>query len=200
MEFQRVGRVNWALHLIGCIGLRVLGWTVEGTPPEVPKYVAIVAPHTSYWDYPIALLISWHYRIKGAWLGKHTIFHWPLLGWFFRKTGGIPVNRSRRQGLVDQAVEVFHERGQLVLALAPEGTRAKKDYWKSGFYHIALRAGAPIALGYLDYARKAGGFGPLYEPTGDLEKDLAFIQSFFDGVTPRHPELRSLVRFRGQDA
>ena len=145
----------------------------------------------------MALFISWVYRMKGAWLGKSEIFSWPFpLSSFFRKVGGIPVYRDCNQGLVEQAVQVFHERDGLVLALAPEGTRAKVDYWKAGFYHIALKAGAPIALGYLDFKRKAGGFGPLYYCTGDEEKDLAFIRAFFDTITPRHPERRSEVRFR----
>lgn len=191
-----VGRVNIILHVIGVLILKVLGWRVESAPPTVPKYVVIVAPHTSNWDYPLALFISWVYRMKGAWLGKSQIFSWPLLGWFFRKTGGIPVFRTRHNGLVEQAVKVFNERDALVLALAPEGTRAKVPYWKSGFYHIALEAGVPIALGYLDFKRKAGGFGPLYYCTGDLEQDLSFINSFFATITPRHPEWRSEVRFR----
>ncbi len=196
-EFQKVGRVNIFLHIIGVLLLKILGWKVESKPPEVPKYVVIVAPHTSNWDFPMALFISWVYRMKGAWLGKAEIFRWPFpLNWFFRKMGGIPVYRDSNQGLVEQAVQVFRERDALVLALAPEGTRAKVEYWKAGFYHIALKAGVPIALGYLDFKRKAGGFGPLYYCTGDEEKDLAFIRAFFDTVTPRHPERRSEVRFR----
>ena len=196
MEFQRVGRVNIVLHLIGVAILKILGWKVEGRVPDAPKYVVIVAPHTSNWDYPIALMISWKFRMKGAWFGKSQIFKWPLLCRFFRKTGGIPVDRTRHQGLVGQAVQVFKERDALVLAIAPEGTRAKVDYWKAGFYHIALEANVPIALGYLDFKRKAGGFGPLYQPTGDVDKDLAFISDFFDTITPRHPDRRSAVRFR----
>ena len=196
IDFQRPGRVNIILHVIGVLFLKMLGWRVESEPPKVSKYVVIVAPHTSNWDFPLALAISWQYRMKGAWLGKDQIFGWPVLKWIFKKTGGIPVHRGTCQGLVDQAVKVFHERDTLILALAPEGTRAKVEYWKAGFYHIALAAGVPIALGYLDFKRKAGGFGPLYYPTGDVEKDLAFIRDFFDTITPRHPELRSEVRFR----
>ena len=196
ITFQQTGRVNIILHVIGVLFLKILGWKVESAPPKVPKYVVIVAPHTSNWDYPLALAISWYYRMKGAWLGKDQIFSWPLLKWIFNKTGGIPVHRGTCQGLVDQAVKVFQERDELILALTPEGTRAKVEYWKAGFYHIALAAGVPIALGYLDFKRKAGGFGPLYYPTGDVEKDLAFIRDFFDTITPHHPELRSEVRFR----
>jgi hypothetical protein len=200
VKFQHTGRVNFFLHLIGVAFLKLLGWKVEGTPPSVPKYIVIVAPHTSNWDYPIALAISWYFRMKGAWLGKSDVFNWPILKYIFKKTGGIPVYRGTRQGLVEQAVEVFEQREELILALTPEGTRAKVVYWKAGFYRIALAAGVPISLGYLDFKRKAGGFGPLYYCTGDQEEDLAFIRSFFDTVTPRHPSLRSEVRFKsGQD-
>lgn len=196
IAFQRPGRVNLLLHVIGVAFLKILGWKVESEPPKVPKYVVIVAPHTSYWDYPMALAISWYYRMKGAWFGKAEIFSWPVVKHIFTRTGGIPVYRGTRQGLVEQAVEVFNGREELVLALTPEGTRAKVEYWKAGFYYIALAAGVPIALGYLDFKRKAGGFGPLYYCTGDEEKDLAFIREFFDTITPRNPELRSEVRFR----
>ncbi len=198
-DYKTVGRVNILLHVIGCAILKCMGWRVEGTPPTTSKYVVIVAPHTSNWDFPMALFISWYYRMKGAWFGKHEIFNWPLLGWFFRLHGGIPVDRRRSHGLVEQAVRVFQEREHLVLALAPEGTRAKCACWKSGFYHIALKANVPIALGYLDFQRKCGGFGPLYYPTGDPETDLTHIRAFFDTVTPRHPVRRSEVVFRNNN-
>lgn len=196
MEFQNIVHVNIVFHVLGVIILKLLGWKVEGEPPTVPKFVCIVAPHTSYWDYPLALFIGWHYRMTGAWLGKEEMFRWPLLGWFFRKTGGLPVDRNHPRGMVGEAVRVFGERDHILLALAPEGTRAKKEYWKSGFYHIAVQAGVPISLGYLDFKRKAGGFGPLYYPTGDVDTDLAYIRDYYAGITPRNPEWRSDIRFR----
>lgn len=195
-HFQEAGRVNILFHIIARIILRILGWRVEGMQPQTPKYVAIVAPHTSYWDFPLALFISWHYRLKGAWLGKSEIFSWPVLGWFFRMNGGIALDRSRSQGLVERAAQVFAEREQLVFAVTPEGTRAKCNYWKSGFYHIAVKANVPIALGFLDFRRKCGGFGPLYHPTGDVAVDLDYIRAYYDTITPRHPERRSAVAFR----
>lgn len=196
MKMQQPGRVNIVLHLIGSVLLKLLGWKVESHPPDVPRYVVIVAPHTSNWDFPMALLISWKYRMKGAWLGKASIFNWPLIGWFFSATGGIPVDRSRHHNLVGQAIHEFSVRDNLIFALAPEGTRAKMEYWKSGFYHVACAAGVPVALGYLDFKRKAGGFGPLYACTGNVEQDLAFIRDFYATITPRHPERRTEVRFR----
>lgn len=194
--FKGEGRVNLLLHWIGVGLLKLLGWKVEGVLPETPRYVVIVAPHTSNLDYPIALFISWHYRMKGAWIGKHTIFSWPLFGWFFRKTGGMPINRGASQNFVERAVTEFKKRDRLVFALAPEGTRAPLPYWRSGFYHIACQARAPIVLGYLDYQRKAGGLGPTFIPTGNVEEDLEFIRNFYHSVTPKHPDRRSDIRFR----
>ncbi len=199
MEVQRPGRVNILLHLIGVAILKLLGWKVEGGPPDVPKVVVIVAPHTSNWDYPLALFISYYFRIKAAWFGKAEIFKWPLIGWFFPKTGGIPVYRDRPQGLVEQLVNVFNERDEIMLVLAPEGTRARMPHWHSGFYKIALQAKVPICLGYLDFKRKAGGFGPLYYPTGSLEEDLEYIRKFYAAVTPRHPDQVGPITFKDGD-
>jgi len=196
MKLQEPGKVHFLLYLLASLLLKLLGWKVENTPPAAPKYVVIVAPHTSNWDYPIALLISWKYRMKGAWLGKEEIFRWPVLRWLFRGTGGIPVDRKHHNNLVGQAVHEFNTRDALIFALAPEGTRARQGYWRSGFYHIACRAQVPVALAYLDYRRKAGGFGPLYECTGDVQKDLAYISDFYETIRPRHPEKRTPVCFR----
>lgn len=195
-KFQTSARINLLFHWIGRLILKILGWEVDGVPPKENKYVAIVAPHTSNWDFPMALFISYSYRIKGAWLGKSQIFHWPVLGWFFKIAGGIPIDRSHPQGLVAQAVKAFREGEHLILALAPEGTRSKVDFWKSGFYHIAREAGVPIALCYLDFKRKVGGFGPLYYCTGNVQQDLKFINDFYNTITPRHPEKRSEARFK----
>ncbi|MCK5861202.1 MAG: 1-acyl-sn-glycerol-3-phosphate acyltransferase, partial [Candidatus Hydrogenedentes bacterium] len=146
VEVQRPGRVNISLHLLGVFLLKILGWKVKGEPPDVPKVVVVVAPHTSYWDYPLALLVSWHFRIKGAWFGKAEIFDWPLVGWIFPGTGGIPVYKDRHEGLVDQIVQAFQERDEIMLVLTPKGTRKKMEFWRSGFYRIALQSGAPISL------------------------------------------------------
>ncbi len=200
MEVQRAGRVNIVFHLLGVALLKVLGWRVEGEPPDVPKVIVVVAPHTSYWDYPLALFVSWHFNFKGVWFGKAEIFKWPLLGRFFLKTGGIPVYRDRHQGLVDQIVQAFNERDQILFAITPEGTRRKVAYWKSGFYRIALQAKVPLCLGYIDFKRKALGFGPLYYPTGDTEQDLDFLRSFYKDVTPRHPDRVSPIRFKDSDS
>lgn len=199
MTIPRDIRVNPVAYWAGRLFLMLLGWKTEGQLPDTPKWVCIVAWHTSSWDFPIGLAASWAFRIHTSFLGKDPLFRGPF-GWFFRAVGGIPVDRSRHNNLVGAAVAAFKEKPHLVFVVAPEGTRRKLDHWKSGFYHIALEAGVPIVPAFLDYGRKAVGFGPAMYPTGDVEADLAKIRTFYSTVTPRHPELKGEVRFRETDA
>lgn len=104
-----------------------------------------------------------------------------------RFMGGIPVERSKKTGLVQQIIDRFNESDDLFIALSPEGTRGKVTQWKSGFYHVANGAEVPIAMGYLDYDRKVGGFGPLFVPSGDYDKDLIKLQDFYRGVSGKNP-------------
>ena len=180
-----VGRL-WARVFLGLIG-----WKKEGELPDIPKFVMIAAPHTTNWDLPVMLALGFLMRAKLFWMTKESVFRWPFRG-FLVWLGGIPIDRSKPNGVVGQCVDLFGERDRLILAVPPEGTRKKVRAWKSGFYHIAVGAGVPIALGYLDYKRRRGGVGGLYHPTGDYEKDLREIQAFYRNVTPKYPELTSL--------
>ena len=154
------------------------GWRLEGALPDVKKYVIIGAPHTSNWDFPVALGLAFCYRVKMFWMGKHTLFRWPL-GGLMRWLGGIPVNRSASQNLVAQAVAAMHASDELILAIPPEGTRQQVRQWKTGFYFIAQEAGTPIVLAFLDLKNKRAGFGPTLQPTGDLEQDMQTIKAFY---------------------
>lgn len=165
--------------------LRLIGWTAdERSVPD--KYVLIGAPHTSNWDFPLALLLMRVIGIEGHWIAKHTVFRWPL-GWLMRRLGGLPVNRTASHNFVDQIVQRFEERDRLVITIAPEGTRKKTAHWRTGFYYIALGAGVPIVLGYLDYPNKRGGLGPTIEPSGDLNADLDRMKEFYADKTGLHP-------------
>jgi 1-acyl-sn-glycerol-3-phosphate acyltransferase len=150
------------------------------------KYVLIGSPHTSNWDFPIALLLLRVLGIEGHWIAKHTVFRWPV-GWLMRWLGGLPVDRTSSHNFVDQIVQLFEERERLVITIAPEGTRKRTAHWKTGFYYIALGAGIPIVLGYLDYPNKRGGLGPTIQPSGDLEADLDRMKEFYADKTGRHP-------------
>ena len=175
------------LRLLAIIYLKMIGWRREGSLPDIPKYVIIVAPHTSNWDFPIGLAFAFDLKLKGYWLGKDSMFRWPFHG-FFRWLGGIPIDRSRSSDVVAQIVKLFNERAKLTMVVAPEGTRKKVAYWKSGFYHIARGADVPVVLAFIDYLRRAGGIGPVFKPTGNIETDMEFIRSFYEKVTGKYPE------------
>jgi 1-acyl-sn-glycerol-3-phosphate acyltransferase len=168
--------------------LALFGWRLVGRLPATPKYVIIAAPHTSNWDFIVAILAATAFGLRINFMMKDELFR-PPWGWFFRALGGIPINRRSNNKVVDQMVERFAEREQLALVIPPEGTRSKVAKWKTGFYYIALGAGVPILLGFADFARKQVGFGPLITPSGDIEADMAGIRAFYSGIVGRRPEL-----------
>jgi 1-acyl-sn-glycerol-3-phosphate acyltransferase len=169
--------------------LKLIGWRVEGQVPEVPKCIVVVAPHTSNWDFPVAMLYALALGLNVSYLAKAELFRRPLLGRLFYRLGGIPVERDRAQAVVHSAIRAFEERDHLMLGITPEGTRKKVAAWKTGFYRIAVGARVPIALAFLDYGRKTGGFGPLLYPTGDITHDITAIRAFYAGVVACRPHL-----------
>jgi 1-acyl-sn-glycerol-3-phosphate acyltransferase len=131
-----------------------------------------------------------------VWVAKHTLFRWPL-GIFMRSLGGIPLDRDTGgAGFALKAVESFHELDRFILAIAPEGTRHKTDYWKAGFYKIALKSGVPIALGFVDYKKKKIGIGKLFMPSGDRDKDFLLVKDFYSDKSGKYPEKQGEVRLR----
>ena len=172
---------------LSIVMLKILGWRMENLPPDVPRCVVIIEPHTSNWDFPIGLFLGLVMRLKASWTAKHTMFR-PPFGTFFKFLGGIPIERSHSHNLVHQLIEIIKSRDQIWIGITPEGTRKKVKAWKTGFYFIAVGAGVPIVLAYLDYKRKVGGFGPTLYPTGDIEADFAKLREFYSTVTARHPE------------
>jgi 1-acyl-sn-glycerol-3-phosphate acyltransferase len=174
------------LHRASRLILSLTGWRTEGRLPLIPKFVLVGAPHTSNWDLPFTLLMAFALRARIHWMGKEAIFRKPFKG-FFKWLGGIPVKRSQSENLVEQSIQQFQRNEQLILTIAPAGTRKRVIRWKSGFYHIACGAGVPIVLGFLDYRRKVGGIGPLVYPTGNITADMETIRAFYDGVTGKNP-------------
>lgn len=152
------------------------------------KAVIIVAPHTSNWDFFVGLAVDLALDLKASFLGKHSLFVWPVKG-LLEWVGGIPVRRGAGENIVDQMVAEFAKRDELVLAIAPEGTRRKVNEWHTGFWHIARGAGVPIILVSLDYGRRVLTLGPAITPSDDLEADLRVIKARFSTVTARHPHL-----------
>lgn len=162
---------------------RLLGWRFEGELPNREKLLLIAAPHTTAWDFAIAMVAIFAVGVRVSWLGADWIFRFPLT----RRLGGIPVDRSRSHGAVDTAIEAFETREKHYLGLAPEGSR-KRVPWKSGFYHIAHGAGVPILLASIDHREKLVRLGPTLEPTGDFEADMAKIRAYYAEYVDKYPD------------
>jgi 1-acyl-sn-glycerol-3-phosphate acyltransferase len=175
--------------------LRLLGWKVEARLPNTRKFVLVGAPHTSNWDFIMMLLIMNALGLQLNWVGKDSLFNGSF-GGLMRRLGGIPVDRSARNGFVDQMVAEFDRREAMILVIAPEGTRGKSEYWKTGFYYIAQGAKVPIALGYVDYAQKVGGIGGSLQPSDDIQADMIPIARFYAGITGKRPHLQGEIRIR----
>ena len=172
--------VNTLLRAFSIGFLKLTGWRVEGAlPAHAARSVLIAAPHTSNWDLPYTLMVAFALRLNIRWMGKQSIFRAPF-GGVMRWLGGIPVNREQSTNLVAASAQAIREAdGPLQLIVPPEGTRSKTRYWKTGFYYIAREAQVPIVMAYMDYERKISGLGPLFEPTGDVEADMAAIKAFY---------------------
>ncbi|MFP6605907.1 MAG: 1-acyl-sn-glycerol-3-phosphate acyltransferase [Myxococcota bacterium] len=179
--------------------LKLAGWTIVGKKPDVPKMVITAYPHTSNWDLLFYLLSAWALRVPLSWMGKESLFRGPA-GVILRRLGGIAIRRDRNENVVAQMKRRFDERDELCLLIPLEGTRRYVPYLRSGFYHIAVTAGVPIALGFLDYGEKQAGIGGLVEPTGDVRRDMDGLRDFFDGRVGLYPECAGEVRLREEDA
>lgn len=175
--------------------LRLIGWKAVGQVPAEAQYVLLGYPHTSNWDVPIGKLIFSVLGVRLHWVGKHTLFKKPLV-WITKPLGGIPVNRDQTKNFVQAVVDVFKSTSELILTVSPEGTRTKTEFWRTGFYYIAQGAKVPIALGFLDYKTKQGGFGPVIYPSGNLETDLNIIKEFYADKFGKFPEEMGVIRPR----
>jgi 1-acyl-sn-glycerol-3-phosphate acyltransferase len=167
-----------------CMGLT--GWRFEGSVPDLRKMVLIVAPHTSNWDFAVGMQAKLALRLGCTFIGKHTLFHWPL-GIFMRWLGGIPVDRKKASGFVGEVAAAVRAADQMTVVLAPEGTRTRAQ-WKSGFYRIATEAGVPILPVGFDYSRRVVFFARLFHPTGDYEQDLPQLRAYYRPEMGMRPE------------
>jgi 1-acyl-sn-glycerol-3-phosphate acyltransferase len=180
------------LGALGRTWLRVAGWRCDPRVPGVKKAVLVAAPHTSNWDLPFSLALSFVLDIKISWVGKHTLFQ-PPLGTFMRAIGGVPVDRRGRNDAVKSIAKLFEGRDELMLMVPPEGTRGRAKRWKTGFYYIALEAKVPIVLGFVDFGNKVGGLGEVFWPTGDIRKDFEHLRKFYAGMKGKYPELQGEI-------
>jgi len=157
-------------------------------PINYKKYVVIAAPHTSWVDFPIAILSRMSSGIMINYIGKDSLFKGPF-GFFFRALGGTPVDRSKNNKLVDAIIDIFNSREEFKLALSPEGTRKKVSEWKTGFYFIAKGANVPIVMAGLDFENKRIRISDPYFTTDNMEKDFEVFRGFFRNIKGKNPEL-----------
>ena len=173
--------------------LRLIGWRAYDLAQRPLKAVVVGYPHTSNWDFPIGILAMWALGLKARWAGKDTLFRGPM-GWVMRGLGGIPVNRREPTGLVARLALEFAAAEELSLVITPEGTRSLTAGWKSGFYRVAMGAGAPILLGAIDYAKCEIGLMARLDPSGDEASDMAQIRNLYEGKAGLHPHLAAPIR------
>lgn len=164
------------------------GWQMAGElPPNLKQAVIIAVPHTSNYDYPLTMGFFSIMQKNVRFLAKKELFGFPL-GIIMRGTGGIAVDRSKKNNLVDYMVSLFKDNEEMLLIIPPEGTRSKVEEWKSGFYHVAVAAKVPIALGYLDFATKKAGVLDMFYPTGNIKEDLPKIKAYYKDIQGKHPD------------
>jgi 1-acyl-sn-glycerol-3-phosphate acyltransferase len=166
--------------------------------PPHRKMIVIGAPHTSNWDFPLAMVVAPALGLRIHWLGKHTLFRWPY-GWFFRMLGGTPVDRSRAHGLIEATSARFAASDKLTLVIAPEGTRSKREYWKSGFYRIAHAAGVPVVLVGVDGVNKRIVVGPDEIPGDDVVAYMDRVRAFYAGIEGIKPDGSGSIRLREEN-
>ncbi|ANU06976.1 lysophospholipid acyltransferase family protein [Paraurantiacibacter namhicola] len=168
------------------------GWTAVAHRPIPKKAVVLAAPHTSNWDFIDFLGLTHDLDVRTRFMAKHTLFK-GAMGPFMRDMGGIPVDRSRSAGMVEQMAEEFRKRDELLLVIAPEGTRSAPGDWKTGFYRIAHGAGVHIVCGFVDPDKREGGLGPSLMPTGDLEADMETAKAFYSSRNIVTPDFAALA-------
>ncbi len=166
--------------------LQIFGWKAFSTVPEPPKSIICVAPHTSNWDFLVGKLGYVSLGREASFLIKKSWFFFPM-GYVFTAMGGVPVDRSKRKSVTQQMAEEFENHEKFHLAITPEGTRSLVPSWKMGFYYIAVGAGVPIQLAYIDYKKKELGIKEVFYPTGNEEEDLKKIQDYYKNVNAKFP-------------
>ncbi len=173
--------------------MRLIGWRVDGSLPDLPKFVIIGAPHTSNWDFVLFLGVMFYLQANVRYMAKAEIFRSPI-GWFFRYCGGYPVDRKKSTGLVEQMVNAINRSEDFILTIAPEGTRHHVTEWKRGFYHIAKGAGVPIVMAQVDGKNKTVHIlkEPFY-PSDNIEADMKVIKGKFEGVVGINPRRKYIT-------
>jgi len=175
-----------------CKIFKLSGWkTIGNAHYHIPKTVLLCAPHTSNWDAFYSMAALSIEKVSTRFVIKREAMIFPL-GYFLKSLGAIPVGRKKKHNTSSNTLymmtRMFAKQASLIIAIAPEGTRSYAKKWKTGFYCLATRAKVPIILGYLDYTKKQVAFGPVFYPTGDIDRDIRCIQAFYEDKTGKYPE------------
>ncbi len=184
--------VSTVFHYFARFFMRMAGWHIEGTLPDISKFVLIGMPHTSNRDFILFLGVIFSLRADVKFMGKAELFRRPY-GWFFYYCGGVLVDRKKSTGLVEQMVKACNVSEKFILTIAPEGTRHHVAEWKRGFYHIAKSAGIPIVMAQVDGKHKTVRIGQIFHPTEDMEADMKAIQGYFAGVVGVNPRRKYIT-------
>jgi 1-acyl-sn-glycerol-3-phosphate acyltransferase len=185
----RLGYPRANRPLFPSLGRAVLwlsGWKIRGELPELPKYIIIVAPHTSNWDFPVGVAALFALDLEAHWFGKDAIFLEPF-GTILRMFGGRPVRRESPEGVVAEISAAVRAEPQFILALAPEGTRKRVAHWRTGFYRIAEAADVPVVPVWFDWSRREIGINKAVRVSGDLASDVAALQALYRPEMARNP-------------
>lgn len=162
------------------------GWRIAGDLPEARKLILAVGPHTSNWDFIVAVVAMLALDMRIHWLGKHSLFRWPLAGLLIR-LGGIAVNRGNTKGVAEQIGQRLRDADEMMIAITPEGTRGKVAELKTGFSRIARAGDCQVLPVTLDFAHREIRLHQPFEPGDVPEEDATRVRDVFATATPRHP-------------
>lgn len=185
--------------LVVWIAENVLRWRIDGEAPDLPKFIFITEPHTSNLD--ILFMFFWACKMRRQvhWVGKKELFSWPVLGSFCYWTGGIPVDRSSPLSALKTIIRAVREREEMLLLVAPSGTRAYTDGWKPGFHYLARKTGLPMVPAGPDMATRRVVIGEMIHPSEDVAADIERMRPFFEALTPVNPDRAGPVRLLPTD-
>ena len=193
---ERGGRLGCRMRSwLARVVLALSRFRITGEAPTDPVCVMVAAPHTSNWDFILMIAMAWRTGVDPVWLGKKEMF-WGPLAPLFRAMGGIPVDRENPAGLADTVAGLAHAGHVSAVVIPPEATRSHGEYWKSGFRRIAIDAGVPIVLTYLDGPTRTGGFGPTFTPSDDVVADMDVVRAFYADKRGLKPHLFTEPRLR----
>jgi len=166
----------------------IMGWKIVGKyPDDIQKFIIVGAPHTSNWDFMVAVFMKFITGVEANFIAKKSLFDSPF-GFVFKALGGVPVDRSKSKNMVQAIIDIFNSRDKFILAMSPEGTRTKVEKWKTGFYHIALGANIPLIFNTFDFGRKRYFISEPYYLTGDQEKDFLYFHNFYKDIKGKFPD------------